>query len=108
MLHADRDGLSCGRELCLRQEGTAEVGRNRRLAHAVQARLTTMKHKRLLVNLGVLTLSAGCGVLLCEVASRALLHPADYLAGQMVPDPLLGAVPSTRTKAGGFDAWGFR
>jgi hypothetical protein len=67
-----------------------------------------MKHQKLLVNLGVLTLSAACGVLLCEVASRALLHPADYLSVQMVPDPLLGAVPSTGTKAGGFDPWGFR
>ena len=47
------------------------------------------------------------GLLLCEFASRLFLKPSDYLSVEMVPDKVLGAVPSASAMAG-FDTWGFR
>jgi hypothetical protein len=67
-----------------------------------------MKLKTLLLNLGVVAVSVGVGLALCELVARLSLHPADYLSVEMVPHAVLGAVPSPSTKAGGFDAWGFR
>jgi hypothetical protein len=67
-----------------------------------------MKLKSLLLNASILVFSTIVGLLVCEVASRLILHPADYLSVEMVPDPILGAVPSTGSLAGGFDRWGFR
>jgi hypothetical protein len=66
-----------------------------------------MKIKKALINLGILTMSVGIGLLLCEFASRLILNPADYLGVGMVADNVLGAVASPSAKAG-FDAWGFR
>src|SRR2546428_394876 len=68
----------------------------------------TMKLKAFFVNAGIL---AGAGVLslfLAEGLARLALRPADYLSVEMVKDPVLGAVPSSSTRAGGFDDWGFR
>ena len=67
-----------------------------------------MKSTATFMNLSVLLVSAAVALFLCEFASRLILHPADLLSVEMVSDQVLGAVPSTSTKAGGFDAWGFR
>lgn len=56
----------------------------------------------------LLTLSLVISVLLCELVARLVLHPADYLGVEMVKDQVLGAVPSSHTREGGFDSWGFR
>lgn len=63
--------------------------------------------KRALAGLAVIAVSVLAGLLLCEVASRLILHPADYFSVDMVSDNALGAVPSPRARSG-FDAWGFR
>jgi hypothetical protein len=67
-----------------------------------------MRFRKFLINLITLGVSAIIGVLLCELGARLVLQPADYLSVEMVPDIALGAVPSTRSRAGGFDDWGFR
>jgi len=59
-------------------------------------------------NLLLLAMAGVFGLLLCEGIARLVLRPADYLSVEMVKDEVLGAVPSPHTKAGGFDAWGFR
>ena len=56
----------------------------------------------------LLCVSTLVGVLLGEVLARTTLTASDYLSVEMVQDEVLGAVPSTRTRIGGFDAWGFR
>lgn len=65
-----------------------------------------MKLKKLFANLGILAVSVGFGLLVCELASRLVLNPADYLSVAMVKDDVLGAVPAPGTS--GFDRWGFR
>src|SRR5262245_13635308 len=67
-----------------------------------------MKIRPILMNLAVLAISCGIGLVLCELAARSLLNASDYLSVEMVRDEILGAVPSSKTRAGGFDAWGFR
>ena len=66
------------------------------------------KIKTILANSAVLLLTLIIGLLLGEVGVRFALNASDYLAVEMVRDDVLGAVPSTQTKAGGFDDWGFR
>lgn len=63
--------------------------------------------KKILLNLVVLAVTAGIGLLLCEAGARLFLNSADYLGVGLVHDDILGAVPSATAKAG-FDAWGFR
>ena len=67
-----------------------------------------MKLRSALGNAGVMAVSAAVALLLCEGGARLMLTPADYLQVQMVADPILGAVPSSGSRARGFDAWGFR
>jgi len=67
-----------------------------------------MKVQKYILNCTVVAGSILAGLLLCEGGLRLFLHPADYLGVQMVSDPVLGAVPSSHTRAGGFDSWGFR
>src|SRR5215831_20557063 len=67
-----------------------------------------MKVRPILVNSAVLFISCVIGLLLCEVGARFALTASDYLSVEMVRDEVLGAVPSTNTRAGGFDSWGFR
>lgn len=67
-----------------------------------------MKRKARFVNLALLAATAAFCLLLGEGIARLMLRPADYLAVEMVHDDVMGAVPSAHTKAGGFDAWGFR
>ena len=52
-------------------------------------------------------MSACVGLLLCEFVSRLVLNPADFLKLEVVPNDVLGAVPSP-SAMGGFDRWGFR
>ena len=67
-----------------------------------------MKFPTILTNVIVLAFSGVVGLLLCEFAARMILNPSDYLSVEMVPDDVLGAVPSASTAANGFDRWGFR
>jgi hypothetical protein len=66
-----------------------------------------MKLKKALLNFGVLVVSVGLGLLLCEFAARLVLNPADFLGLEVVYDDVLGAVPSPSAMAA-FDRWGFR
>lgn len=63
--------------------------------------------KKILINLVVLVVSASVGLVLCEFASRLFLNASDFLSLEVVPDPILGWVPSPSAMAG-FDQWGFR
>jgi hypothetical protein len=63
--------------------------------------------KKTLLNLSVVLVSVCVGLLLCEFGARLVLNPADFLRLEVVPDDILGAVPSTDALAG-FDRWGFR
>jgi len=66
-----------------------------------------MNLKRISINLSILVVSACIGLLLCEVASRVVLNPSDFLKLEIVSDDVLGMVPSPSAMAG-FDQWGFR
>ena len=66
------------------------------------------KLKKFLTNVAVLAVTVAICLLLCEFAARLILNPADYLGVEMVGDPILGAMPSQHTIAGGLDGWGFR
>ena len=63
--------------------------------------------KKFLVNLIVLMVSVGIGLVVCEFASRLFLNASDFLSLEVVGDPILGWVPSPSAMAG-FDKWGFR
>lgn len=67
-----------------------------------------MKIRSILANFALLSVSIVIGLLLCELGARIVLNPSDFLGVEMVSDEILGGVPSPNTKAGGFDAWGFR
>ena len=66
-----------------------------------------MTTKKILTNFSILALSIGLGLLLCELISRHVLNPSDFLSVEMVNDEVLGAVPASSARAG-FDKWGFR
>jgi acetyltransferase AlgX (SGNH hydrolase-like protein) len=63
--------------------------------------------KKILLNGAVLFLSVGLALLVCEFMARLVLSPSDFLSLDMVPDQVLGAVPSPGAMTG-FDKWGFR
>ena len=67
-----------------------------------------MKYQQRGMNLLVLSVSTVFALVLSEAFARVALNASDYLSVEMVQDEVLGAVPSARTKNGGFDAWGFR
>ena len=67
-----------------------------------------MRISKTLGNVAVVGLSCLIALVLCEVGARVFLNASDYLSVEMVADDVLGAVPSSTTAAGGFDAWGFR
>lgn len=69
--------------------------------------MTSVKIKKFLLNLGVLTATVGITLLLCEFGARLVVNPSDFLRLEVVPDEILGAVPSPSSMAG-FDKWGFR
>jgi hypothetical protein len=64
--------------------------------------------KKIFINLCLIASSCVVGLLLCEWTARLLLNPADFLSVEMVPDPILGRIPSKSTRDSGFDDWGFR
>jgi hypothetical protein len=66
-----------------------------------------MKIKKALINISIVLASVCVGLLLCEFGARHVLNPADFLRLEVVPDDVLGAVPSPDALAG-FDRWGFR
>lgn len=67
-----------------------------------------MKLKSAFINFCVLAVSAGICLLFCELVSRLILNPADYLSVDVVHDKALGIVSSPGQRSGGLDAWGFR
>lgn len=67
-----------------------------------------MKVKAHFANLALLAATAALCLPLGEGIARLTLRPADYLSVEMVKDDVLGAVPSSHTRAGGLDAWSFR
>jgi len=66
-----------------------------------------MKIKKTLINISIALVSVCIGLLLCEFGARLVLNPADFLRLDLVPDNVLGAVPSPSAMSG-FDRWGFR
>ncbi|NOS80993.1 MAG: hypothetical protein HOP32_05360 [Nitrospira sp.] len=50
--------------------------------------------------------SVAIGTLLCEVGSRLILNPADYLSAKTIEDKVLGITIAPNSS--GFDEWGFR
>lgn len=67
-----------------------------------------MRAKLIAANLTLLVVSSAIGLLACEVGARIVLNPSDYLSVEMIRDEILGAVPSTNSRTGGFDGLGFR
>jgi hypothetical protein len=65
-----------------------------------------MRTRRVLINGLVMLASLVAGLGLCELASRTILNPADYLSATTVPDDILGI--RIAPGAAGFDQWGFR
>jgi hypothetical protein len=63
--------------------------------------------RKVLLNLCVVVVAVGVGLLLAEFGARMFLNASDFLKLEMVPDKVLGAVPSPSALAG-FDNWGFR
>lgn len=53
-----------------------------------------------------LCVSGALAILLCEILSRILLNPADFLSPQTVQDDVLGIAIAPQSS--GFDTWGFR
>jgi SGNH hydrolase-like domain, acetyltransferase AlgX len=70
-------------------------------------RLVNMTLKKIPLNCATVVLSVGVGLLLCEFMARLVLNPSDFLSLDMVPDKVLGAVPSPAALAG-FDKLGYR
>lgn len=66
-----------------------------------------MKLKKVILNLLVLVIATAASLLLAEFGARMVLNASDFLRLEVVPDPILGAVPSPSAMAG-FDKWGFR
>jgi len=66
-----------------------------------------MKIRKALINFIVLALSTALGLVVCEFGARLFLNPSDFLHLEVVPDDVLGMVPSPSAMAG-FDKWGFR
>lgn len=59
-----------------------------------------------IVKLIVVFVSVAIGVVLCEVGSRLILNPADYLSAKTIEDKVLGITIAPNSS--GFDEWGFR
>lgn len=66
-----------------------------------------MTLKKILLTGAIVSLSIGLALLVCEFMARLVLNPSDFLSLDMVPDKVLGAVPSPSAMAG-FDKWGYR
>jgi hypothetical protein len=64
--------------------------------------------RRVFVNAVIVAAACLIGAFICEFAARYILNPADYLSVEMIPDQVLGAIPSPSIRGAGLDAWGFR
>ena len=68
--------------------------------------LMSMKWKRKLGNMTLVLASSAAALFLCELSSRLVLDPVDYLSPTLVRDDVLGIrLPEG---SGGHDRWGFR
>jgi|SRR5215813_308293 len=65
------------------------------------------KLKNLFINTTIFAIAVAIALGLAEIAARQILNPADFMKLEVVPDPVLGGVPSHSSMAS-FDAWGFR
>jgi hypothetical protein len=65
-----------------------------------------MRLNRTIAKLIVVFVSVAIGVVLCEVGSRMILNPADYLSAKTIEDKVLGITIAPNSS--GFDEWGFR
>jgi hypothetical protein len=65
------------------------------------------KLSKLAINIVIFVISITIGLVVCEFAARLVLNPSDFLALEMVSDPILGWVPS-RSAMASCDKWGFR
>ena len=65
-----------------------------------------MKVRQLAANALLVLFSLAVGLVLCEVGSRLLFNPADYLSATMLSDQILGI--RIAPGSAGFDDWGFR
>jgi len=65
------------------------------------------KLKNILINLTLFCVAVAVALILAEIAARLVLNPADFVKLEVVPDNILGAVPSPSSRAS-FDPWGFR
>ena len=66
-----------------------------------------MTLKKISLNCVTVLVSVGLAVVICEFMARLVLNPSDFLTLDMVPDKVLGAVPSPAAMAG-FDKLGYR
>ena len=62
--------------------------------------------KDIVIKVITLCVSGVLGMLVCEVMSRFVLNPADFLSPQTVKDDVLGITIAPHSS--GFDEWGFR
>jgi hypothetical protein len=65
-----------------------------------------MKYRQVAFNTLLVMVSTLGGLLLCEIAARVFLNPADYLSISMVEHNILGR--AVAPEAAGYDDWGFR
>jgi len=65
------------------------------------------KFKNLVVNTTIFVVAVAIALGLAEIAARQILNPADFMKLEVVPDGILGGVPSSSSMAS-FDVWGFR
>jgi len=65
-----------------------------------------MRVRQIAANALLVLFSLVVGLVLCEVGSRLVFNPADYLSATMLSDKVLGI--TIAPGSAGFDAWGFR
>jgi len=68
--------------------------------------LSRVKLKKLALNLALMAVSTAVALLLCELASRLVLDPVDFLSPTLVRDDTLGI--RLPPGSSGHDDWGFR
>jgi hypothetical protein len=68
--------------------------------------LNRVKLKKLALNLALMAVSTAVALLLCELASRLVLDPVDFLSPTLVRDDTLGI--RLPPGSSGHDDWGFR
>ncbi len=66
-----------------------------------------MRLKSTLINFSIFVVSIAVALLMADFIARIVFNPADILKLEVVPNDILGAVPSPSSMSG-FDKWGFR